>query len=119
MNKSGSLLSNKNPVGRPPGTTQNAVSVLTLEIIQSVKLMRDIREMVKEETKKIQKYLSGEKDMGVESRIKIMMQLTEMIQTIGGAVGEAAKCLNIVRVETKGEGGEFDVEAFLKKEMGV
>lgn len=108
----------KGQVGRPPGTLQTAQSVLVREIIESTKLMRDMRELVKGEVDNIGEALKNDA-LGMDKRLDVIGKLVEMMQSVGKAVGEAGKCLVVAKGEERGDGGGVgDMEAWIRKELG-
>ena len=89
--------------------------VLRREIVETLRLMRDLRSTVGEQLKEVKRELKLEGDqMKAADRLAVMGKLAEVMQTVGRAIGEAAK--NLPEKEAREVEG-MDVERMLEREV--
>jgi hypothetical protein len=106
-------------VGRPPGP-ESAKQLLKQELKETIKLNKEIRQMVQDQMDELRKMLRGEPSL--DQRLRVVTVLGKMIELQGKGLDAAAGHLvdseNTEAIESAKDTGPADTDAFLKSLQG-
>ena len=98
--------------GRPEGTKETPYNLVKADLGATLKLQKDVRDLVRDQVDLIKKELKQE-DITLEARLKAMEMLSSVLDILGKSSKETAKVI----LDPKGGEGKQDSEVVSEDQL--